>query len=417
MSSLVFLCHPYHRGGVTSWMASAAKESAKQGIITYFVTLRPIKPFISAGESITMLNLLNNIDKQKLKLITYNVGYEFELGTEEYRSLIYKDLIVKYIPKGTPIVLSDDSSAWLAACLIANLYPIVGVIHSSIDPVYFTLANKYNHYLSKLVCVSNRTKSNLLNQIQSFKTPVTTIPCGILVEKFKFEQAYQSENELIKIIWLGRLEEVSKRVSDITLIAECLRLENIPFQIRVIGDGNEAKKLSQEIIDKKLEKHVLQIGWLTSDQIIDELSRASFLLQTSNYEGMSVAVMEALAAGCGVVSSRVSGVEDYENSYLAINCLKLYEIGNIEEAVYQIKEISKVSKVERVEAARKFAAQEFSIEACLHKYRSFLEDAMPRDTSLVFSKPLILIILKSLILAIIRKIKYDMYHIIEKLAP
>ena len=63
---IAFLCHPYHRGGVTRWMADAAVAAARRGAQVWFVTIEPSKPFKSAGGREPMVEL--QAKKQGLSL-------------------------------------------------------------------------------------------------------------------------------------------------------------------------------------------------------------------------------------------------------------------------------------------------------------------------------------------------------------
>jgi glycosyltransferase involved in cell wall biosynthesis len=61
-----------------------------------------------------------------------------------------------------------------------------------------------------------------------------------------------------------------------------------------------------------LDGHVRLLGWQSAEEIWTLLRESDVLLLPSNFEGMPVVVMEALSAGCAVVASRVSGIEDID---------------------------------------------------------------------------------------------------------
>jgi hypothetical protein len=79
-------------------------------------------------------------------------------------------------------------------------------------------------------------------------------------------------------------------------------------------------------------------------------------------------MMEALAAGCGMCGTRVSGIEDYEDHPLAKDCLMAYEVGDIEDAANKIVRIGSIPKTIRRQSARKLAEAEFSMAVCLSRY-------------------------------------------------
>src|SRR5689334_22000621 len=85
---------------------------------SYFLSVKPKKKFISAGDNQLIFDLLD--DQFIDSIIFENVGFSFELGTTEYRSYVYRNLIVKFVPKGTALIPSDDEACWMAACSLAK---------------------------------------------------------------------------------------------------------------------------------------------------------------------------------------------------------------------------------------------------------------------------------------------------------
>jgi len=53
---------------------------------------------------------------------------------------------------------------------------------------------------------------------------------------------------------------------------------------------------------------------------------------------------------------------------LAADCLRVYTVGDIEEALNKIEAISAIPQNVRQQAARKLAETEFSMEVCLSRY-------------------------------------------------
>ena len=83
---------------------------------------------------------------------------------------------------------------------------------------------------------------------------------------------------------------------------------------------------------------------------------------------MPIAMMEGLAMGCGFVGTRVSGIEDIELHQHAADCLGIFEVGNIEEAVQHIQRVAAIPGQRRMLAARSLAEAEFTMDVCLARY-------------------------------------------------
>jgi hypothetical protein len=92
---------------------------------------------------------------------------------------------------------------------------------------------------------------------------------------------------------------------------------------------------------------------------------------------MSVAVMEALGAGCGVVASRVSGVEDYERHPLAEGSLWVYPVGDVRAAADAIAEAATLPASERGARALALHEAEFSLPRCVARYADLVASAPP----------------------------------------
>ena len=359
-----FLCHPYHRGGVTRWMADAAIFLSNKGVEVFFITLEPKKDFFSGQGRETLIQLIEKAGTS-IKIIKTKVGRSFEFGTPYYCAFIYKKVTESGLPLGTPIILSDDLYVWMAATYLHASYPIIGVLHAD-EEYYYKLAQNYYQSTDALVCVSNRILKKLLeknNLISANKVKV--IPCGIHLPEIINKE---NDHNTLQLIYVGRLTEYQKRVSDIFKICERLYADNLQFKITIIGEGEAKNKLIEQFRIAGMERIATFTGWLSQNEVNDNLAASDILILTSDFEGMPVAMMEALSAGCGVVGTRVSGMEDYENVPEAENCLQVYTVGNINDAVHNIKKLASVPYTIRKNAARTIAENDFSMEICVNKY-------------------------------------------------
>lgn len=370
--SIAFLCHPYHRGGVTRWMADAAIAYAKKGMDVYFVTVAPVKEFFNAKGRETLLQLLAK-EPNTVKAITAKAGYEFEFGTPQYRAFIYKQLLVQ-LPAGTPIILSDDHAVWAAATALHQSYPIVGVMHAD-EAHYYKLAEQYYHSVAVLACVSQRVHAMVQKKVPTFNPAhIFTIPCGINLPPV---DGNTTHGNVLQLAYVGRVSIYQKRATDLAKIANALAKQGIHFHLSVIGDGDAKAPLEAAIQAEGLQEHVTFHGWLSQQEVARQLSQTDILLLTSDFEGTPIAMMEALAAGCGMVGTRVSGIEDYELHPLAADCLGVYETGDIAEAVNKINKLAAVPYATRRSSARLLAEAEFSMDVCLEKYSNAFSTVSP----------------------------------------
>ncbi len=364
---IAFLCHPYHRGGVTRWMANAAIFAAGAGAEVFFITVEPVKKFFSAGDRESMYELLSG-NTAGLRLISSKVNFTFEFGTEAYRASIYSRLMRQHVPLGVPVIVSDDPAVWAAAAGIADKYPMIGVLHGDQD-VYYNLAKKYEQQLSICVCVSNRIKQTAERKVIAMATrKLFRIPCGINLPAFA---PYEKTTETIRLIFIGRLTDYEKRAADLVSICSLLHQQSIAFHLDIVGnDDDSAKDFTERFTSAGVGDLVSFHGWQNGPAVQQLLNKSDVLLLTSNSEGMPLVMMEALASGCAFTGTRVSGIEDFEHLPAAAKCVMVYKIGDIDDAVLKIKKSTAVPARERQLAARKLAEAEFSMQACVDKYFS-----------------------------------------------
>ncbi len=402
---IAFLCHPYHRGGVTRWMADAAMAYATMNYAVYFVTPEPVVEFYSGKGRETMLQLLKKTPNT-IHIGSTKVGREFEFGTPAYNAHTYKKLILEHVPVGTPIILSDDPTVWQAACALRNSYPIVGVLHAD-EPHYYQLAEQYKNEVPIFVCVSSRV-SRLVQE----KTPaiaasrVFIVPCGITLPAV--QQNYNS-NAVLQLVYVGRITDYQKRSGDLAKLAMSLKLQNIRFHLNIIGDGLETKVALQKTIQEEgLQNDVTFTGWLSQAKVAEYLNTSDVMVLTSDFEGMPIAMMEGLASGCGFVGTRVSGIEDYEHHPLAKDCFRVFEVGDIEGAVHQIQEVAAIPVGARKNAARQLAEEQFSMDICLSRYNKAIATIPAKNYNKTAISLSPVETLKSRLLAGVRALKMGM---------
>jgi glycosyltransferase involved in cell wall biosynthesis len=368
-NGVAFLCHAYHRGGVTRWMVDAAAELRKRGVPVWFVVPEPRTPFASGAGRPTVASLIRELEPEhQPTLLTRSVGLPFELGTHGYRTAVYADAIVGGVPAGTPCIVSDDPDVWAAASSIRDAYPMIGILHAD-EAKYYALARAYGSELAACIAVSRRIAAAAAREAG---ISVEAIPCGVPMRPLP--DAAQRDHRA-RVVWAGRIEEEQKRVSDLVRIATALRIQDVPFTLQVIGDGPERLRLEREIEALGLQDQVELLGWMDADGIWARFCDSDVLILPSNFEGMPVVVMEALSAGCAVVASRVSGVEDVTEDELGSRVLFTHAIGDADCAASLISRAMAIPVAVRRSAARAAAAKLFSIEVCVDRYQEILPRA------------------------------------------
>jgi glycosyltransferase involved in cell wall biosynthesis len=362
---LAFVCHPYHRGGVTRWMLDAAAEWRRHGP-AWFVAPEPRRPFVSAGGRPTMADLVRALPAaRRPELVAPRVGTGFELGTRAYRAAVFADALDGALPPDTPCIVSDDPSVWEGAARVAARHPMIGVLHGD-DAAYYELATRYAREMSRCVAVSHRIAGRAQAKTQGLR--IETIPCGIPLRECAVEARAPGR---ARLVWVGRIEERVKRVSDLSPLVEALLSRGVDFTLDIVGDGPDAAMLRKSLEAQASAGVVRFHGWWEPDRIHRLLCDSDVLVLPSNSEGMPVVLMEALAAGCAVVASRVSGVEDAEQPPLVM----VHDVGDTSTAAALVELALQTPGTVRRASASQLARERFSIAQCVAHYREVVADA------------------------------------------
>lgn len=205
----------------------------------------------------------------------------------------------------------------------------------------------------------------------------------------KFDDIILShQSKTIKLLWVGRLIGW-KRVFDALYVAKRLMKKGFDFELTIIGEGIQNKKVKTYITRNNLTCYVRYIGSVPSDSVKEYMERSQIFLFTSNHEeGWGVVLNEAMNSGCVVVASNAPGATPFliKNNYNGL----IYKSGNRKELFIKTVELLKDEKL-RIELAKnayntletewnaKIAAKRFltSVEALLNNDKTFSYDSGP----------------------------------------
>lgn len=112
-----------------------------------------------------------------------------------------------------------------------------------------------------------------------------------------------------RLVCIGRLC-AAKQQKILPELAQRLADDFPELEIVLIGDGEDRMEIESRIARFGVEKQVKLTGWGTRAEVRAALSEARALLLPSRAEGLPVVIMEALALGCPVISTRIAGIPE-----------------------------------------------------------------------------------------------------------
>lgn len=120
----------------------------------------------------------------------------------------------------------------------------------------------------------------------------------------------RQEGEPLRIGWGGRLEVIQKRADLITELITRLDAEGICYQMEIAGNGDYSEKLGKWAEKKRKMDHVQILGYIRPEKMCEFWSRQHIYINLSDYEGSSLAMLEAMSYGAVPVVTEVSGVAE-----------------------------------------------------------------------------------------------------------
>lgn len=169
----------------------------------------------------------------------------------------------------------------------------------------------------KVVTVSQYNKNYIAENFSVPPEKIEVIHCGIKPELFN---AGGHGGTPPRILSISRLHPV-KGVEYLIKACRILKEKNIHFICHIIGDG-ELKGFLEDLVEQMgLRGIVVLEGAQPADEVRRQLAVSDIYVNSSLCEGLSVSIMEAMAARLPVVATKVTGVaeliEDGVNGYLA----------------------------------------------------------------------------------------------------
>jgi len=195
------------------------------------------------------------------------------------------------------------------ACAVGLLPPSVAVcavLHSD-EPVYYENAGRLGGDWDGVVAVSEHIKNETARKHPGLAARLCCIPHG--VELSTGRTAAVGGNHPLRLLYGNRLSQYQKKVFDLPLVMTALKEMNVPFTLTVAGDGPDAAELADRFQKAGLSPQVTQTGRLSRKELRRVMAECDVFLLTSDFEGLPISLLEAMAEGCVPVCYRTeSGV-------------------------------------------------------------------------------------------------------------
>jgi glycosyltransferase involved in cell wall biosynthesis len=137
---------------------------------------------------------------------------------------------------------------------------------------------------------------------------IAVIPNGIDTEKF-YPVEMQHPGKPMKLLTVSRLIE-RKRIDLLIKAVSMAKDMGLDVCLNIAGEGNlggELRKLSREL---NVSEKIFFLGRIPSEKMPQIYRENDVFLMSSSHEGMSNAMLEAMASGLPIITTQCEGVEE-----------------------------------------------------------------------------------------------------------
>lgn len=329
MKNITFIIGMLSGGGAERVVASLANNLANFEIEINVILLYSNKNDYLENERVNIIPIVSNRKNKPLKVME--------------RLFLLRKKIKEIQPD---IIISFDSVVNIYTILAKSFLNIPLIISERNDPNQYPKSNvlrqlrdKLYHIPEKIVFQTKDAKDYFPTNIQQ----TSTIISNPIKNDLPF---WDSQNHKKRIITASRL--TSQKNLEMLIIAFSEISQEYPdYELVIFGEGELRKKLESLISKLNLENKAFLPGF--SKEIHEEMTNSALFVLSSNHEGMSNSMLEALAVGIPVISTDAPigaakmFIKNYHNGILI-------EVGNTHELVEAMRNI-----ISNSELANKFS--------------------------------------------------------------
>lgn len=178
-------------------------------------------------------------------------------------------------------------------------------------PEFIKLREKVRH-AAFVAAISSYTRSQLFRWAD-YKDwhKINVVRCGL--ESSFYDVKTEPIPEAPKLVCVGRICEQKGQLLLVNAVNMLVK-KGIKVELVLAGDGEMRGEVEKLIVDYSLQNHITITGWISSDQVREQILGARALVLPSFAEGLPVVIMEALALKRPVLTTYIAGIPELVRS-------------------------------------------------------------------------------------------------------
>ena len=182
------------------------------------------------------------------------------------------------------------------------------------DGDYYEQAYRLGRYCNSVVCVSEHIRERVAGLNPAIAERAVVIHNSSVSEREVVARRRRRRRQM-RLVYTGRLVQYQKRILDFVDLADALDERTVPYTITLIGAFSRHESIRDEF-HARAKAHlddgrIRLLGRLSRERILEQLTDEDFFVLLSDFEGLPLSLVEAMARGCVPVVARTeSGIPE-----------------------------------------------------------------------------------------------------------
>lgn len=296
-------------------------------------------------------------------------------GTQVGRILAVADAILADSPDVVIAVGLADAYAGVALARTRGWRGrFVGAVHAASAP-HFEDLRRHASSLAAIGCVNATHAAVLRGYLGTAGPRIVVVPNGVPLAEQEPAVATPDPAGGLRVLYVGRLEQITKRVLDLPLILRAARQRGAAAEFTIVGSGPDDGPLRAALATAGLDATVHHLGAQPRARLPSVFARHDAILLCSTTEAAPLALLEGMAAGLAPVCSAFPGFRG--TGYLHPEAgAETFHVGDTEAAADVLVRLARAPslRAQRGRAAAR-VAEDFGEEACVRRWCALLESA------------------------------------------
>lgn len=161
----------------------------------------------------------------------------------------------------------------------------------------------YSQY-ERIICVSELVKKELIRYIPGLSSSVVVIKNAIPVK----DQIEEVRHKIYDVLFVGRIEKAKGVDILIKAIYEIKFKYYLNITVALVGNGSLKSEYERLVKELDLEDNIKFLG--IRRDVEDLMKKSKVFVLPSRWEGLPIVILEAMANGIPIVSTKVGGIPE-----------------------------------------------------------------------------------------------------------